>query len=200
MIHFSSSEVYGDYEGVMKEEVMDKNVIRQMNDYALSKWVNETQVRNSAIQHKTETVIVRLFNTYGPGEVYHPYRSVNCKFSYHALVGLPITVYKGHYRTSTYLEDTCRTLSNIIDNFKPGEIYNIGGLEYHDIETLAKYIWDYTGADKSLINYEDSEILTTKSKKVDISKAINDLNHKMTVPLKEGVKQTIDWMKEYYKF
>ena len=66
LIHFSSSEVYGDYDGVMREDVMDKVVITQMNDYAMSKWVNEMQIRNSAIEHQTKSVIVRLFNTYGP--------------------------------------------------------------------------------------------------------------------------------------
>ena len=198
LIHFSSSEVYGDFEDVMAESVMDKFEIKQMNDYAMSKWVNEMQIRNSAIMHETKSVIVRLFNTYGPGEWYHPYRSVNAKFCYHALMGLPVTVYKGHFRTSTYLEDTCRTLSNIVDNFKPGEVYNIGGLEYHDIETLAKKIWEYTKADPALITFADNEILTTKSKKVDISKSVKDLDHKLTVTLEEGVKKTIDWMKEYY--
>lgn len=199
LIHFSSSEVYGDYEDVMKEEVMDKIEIKQMNDYAMSKWVNEMQIRNSRIMHGTQTVIVRLFNTYGPGEWYHPYRSVNAKFCYHALHAWPIVVYRGHWRTSTYLEDTCRTLCNIIDNFKSGEVYNIGGLEHHDIETLAKTIWHYAQADPQLIEYRESEILTTKSKKVDISKAVNDLGHKMTVSLDQGIKRTIDWMREYYK-
>lgn len=199
MIHFSSSEVYGDYDGLMVEDVMDNVEIKQMNDYAMSKWVNEMQIRNSFIQYKTQTVIVRLFNTYGPGEWYHPYRSVNCKFCYHAINNLPVTVYRGHYRTSTYLEDTCRTLSNIVDYFKPGEVYNIGGLEYHDIETLVNIIWDYTGADKSLITLKDSEILTTKSKKVDVTKAVRDLDHKLTVSMDEGVKKTIDWMRNFYK-
>lgn len=198
LIHFSSSEVYGDYGDVMKEEVMDKYEIKQMNDYAMSKWVNEMQIKNSITQHDTKTVIVRIFNTYGPGEWYHPYRSVNCRFCYHALKGWPIVVYKNHFRTSTYIEDCCRTLANIIDNFKPGEIYNIGGLEYHSIEKLADIIWDYAGADRSLIQYKESEILTTKSKKVDISKAARDLDHKLTVNLEEGVKRTINWMKEYY--
>jgi dTDP-glucose 4,6-dehydratase len=198
LIHFSSSEVYGDYEGIMSEDVMDKYEIKQMNDYAMSKWVNEMQIKNSQIKHGTKTVIVRIFNTYGPGEWYHPYRSVNCKFCYHALRGWPIVVYKNYYRTSTYLEDCCRTLSNIVDNFKPGEIYNVGGLEYHSIEKLADLVWDYAGADRSLIQYQDSEILTTRSKKVDIQKAVKDLDHKLTVPLEEGIKRTIDWMRNYY--
>lgn len=198
LIHFSSSEVYGDYSDLMSEAVMDKIEVKQLNDYALSKWVNEQQIRNSATSHKTQTVIVRLFNTYGPGEWYHPYRSVNCKFCYHALHNLPITVYRGHQRTSTYLQDTCTTLANIVDNFKMGEVYNIGGKEEHSIETLADIIWQYTGASPDLITFQESEILTTKKKQVDITKAERDLGHVLSIGLKDGVIKTIDWMKDYY--
>ncbi len=199
LIHFSSSEVYGDYESIMHESVLETASIPQLNDYAMSKRVNEMQIANSRLQHQTQSVIVRLFNTYGPGEWYHPYRSVNCKFSYHALFRLPVTVYGGHFRTSTYLEDTCRTLCNITENFKDGEIYNIGGTEYHSIEDLVDIIWKHTGAPRSLIEVRESEILTTKSKRVDISKAIRDLDHTMTVSLEDGVQKTLAWMREYYK-
>ena len=41
-IYFSTSEVYGDFEEKMSN-VMDNFEIKQMNDYALSKWVNEQQ-------------------------------------------------------------------------------------------------------------------------------------------------------------
>lgn len=195
MVFFSSSEVYGDFPGIMAEDVMDTREIKQLNDYALSKWVNEQQIRNSQAQHGTQTVIVRLFNTYGPGEAYHPYRSVNAKFCHHALIGWPIIVYRGHHRTSTYLSDTCNALANIIKNFKPGEAYNIGGIEYHSIEDLVEIVWSITGADRRLIHYEDSEVLTTKSKKVDISKAVRDLKLELTVSLREGVEKTIQWMR-----
>jgi len=198
MIHFSSSEVYGDYDGIMKEDIMDKIEIKQMNDYAISKWANEMQIRNSRILTNTETVIVRLFNTYGPGEFYHPYRSVNCKFCYHSLMKLPIIVFRGHYRSSTYVDDCVYTLANIIDNFIPGRVYNIGSDQYHNIETLADLIWSYTGAPKDIIQYRDSEKLTTKIKKVDISLSVKELGHKQTVSLEEGIKLTIDWMKKYY--
>lgn len=195
LVHFSSSEVYGDFDGVMSEDVMDTVEIKQMNDYAISKWANEMQIRNSRIMYKTETVIVRLFNTYGPGEYYHPYRSVNCKFCYHALKGLPITVYRDHFRSSTYVEDSVDAISNIADNFIDGRVYNIGSNEYHDIETLADIIWNYTGADRSLITYAESEVLTTKTKTPDNTLSVNELGYKSSVKLKEGVESTIDWMK-----
>lgn len=199
LIHFSSSEVYGDYQDVMYEDVMDKYEIKQLNDYAMTKWVNEMQIRNSAIQYNTETVIVRIFNTYGPGEWYHPYRSVNSKFCYNALHGIPTTVYKGHYRTSLYLKDACNTLSNIVKFFKPGKVYNIGGTEHHSIEELVDIVWKEAGSDRSLLVYEDSEILTTKTKKIDVSRAVNDLAHKSTITLEQGVNETLAWMKSYYK-
>jgi dTDP-glucose 4,6-dehydratase len=199
MIFTSSSEVYGDYDGIMSEDVMDKYEIKQMNDYAMTKWVNEMQIMNSASMHQTETVRVRLFNTYGPGEFYNPYRSVNCVFCYRLLHNLPITVYRGHKRTSTYVIDTVNTLANIVSNFKQGEVYNIGGGDYHDIETLAEYVLRSTGADRSLVTYKDSEPFTTKEKRIDNSKAQRDLGFQVTVSLENGVRRTVDWMRQVYK-
>lgn len=198
LIHFSSSEVYGDWPGVMVETVMDKYEVKQMNDYAMSKWVNEMQIRNSATQFRTESVVVRLFNTYGPGEYYSPYRSVNCRFLYCALNGLPWTVYRGHRRTSTYLGDTVRTLCNIVTNFHPGATYNIGGKCEHTIEELSDAVLRVTSADCDLVQYKDSEILTTKAKCVDVSKAVADLDHKDTYSLEDGLRITAEWMQTIY--
>lgn len=198
LVHFSSSEVYGDYTGIMEESVLDKYAINQMNDYAISKWANELQIRNSRIIYDTETVIVRLFNTYGPGEYYHPYRSAICKFCYHALKGLPIIIYKGHYRSNSYIDDCSQTIAHIAHNFIPGRIYNIGSNEYYSIEKLADIIWNYTGAPRDLIHYADSEKLTTKKKRVNVDLSIRELGHKSTIKIGEGIKKTINWMREYY--
>ena len=199
LVHTSSSEVYGDYRDVMYEDVIDNVAIPQMNDYAMSKRVNEMQIANSNTQHDTESVIVRLFNTYGPGEWYHPFRSVNCTFTYNLLHGKPVRVYKGHTRTSTYIYDCARTLANIADNFKPGETYNIASNHHHSIEELIEWIVKETGADSNLVTYDEkSEILTTKDKYVNSEKAREDLNHQDTTSLQDGVKKTVDWMREYY--
>jgi dTDP-glucose 4,6-dehydratase len=199
LIHFSSSEVYGDWPELMVETVMDKYEVKQLNDYAMTKWVNEMQIRNAAAQYKTETVVVRLFNTYGPGEYYSPYRSVNCRFLYCALRGLPWVVYRGHQRTSTYLADTVRTLANIADSFQLGETYNIGGDHLHTIEDLSDAVLKVTGADPSLVEYRDSEILTTKIKRVDTRKSCEHLGHTNSYSLEEGIRLTAEWMRKVYE-
>jgi dTDP-glucose 4,6-dehydratase len=125
---------------------------------------------------------------------------VICLFCYRALHDIPYIVYRGHKRTSTYIGDMARTLANISGAFKPGNVYNIGGTDYHDIETCSEIVLRLLGkSDNTLVEYRDSEILTTKQKLVDCSKAIRDLEHRSTVPLEEGIRRTLDWMKQAYR-
>lgn len=198
MVFTSSSEIYGDYRGVMVEDVPDKVPLRQMNDYAITKWVNELQIMNSASMFNTETVRVRLFNTYGPGEYYSNYRSAICIFIYKALHNLPYRVYLKHKRTSSYIDDTVRTLANIVNNFKPGNVYNIAGSELHEMKTASDIILDYLGLDDHLVDYLEVEDATTLDKMVDASKSEKDLGHKNTMNLKDGIINTIEWQRGVY--
>lgn len=198
MIFSSSSEVYGDYDDVMEESVPLDEGPRQLNDYAISKWVNEQQIMNAADRHGNETVRVRFFNTYGPGERYSEYRSVVSKFCYRALHDLPYHVYENHHRSFTYIGDTVRTLANIPDAFKPGEVYNIAGEEYYNIKELSDIVLDYLGKDDSKVEYRGIEEHNTLNKKASIEKTKRDLDHEQRVHLEEGVARTIDWMREVY--
>ena len=198
LIHFSSSEVYGDYDDIMYEDTLDKIPIKQMNDYAISKWVNELQINNSRLMNNTESVCVRLFNTYGPGEFYSEYRSVICMFTYKALHNLPYTVYTGHHRTNTYIDDCIYALANICDRFRSGETYNIASAEYYDIKHISDLILKNTGKTDSMIEYKDFEPQTTIDKRVDNSKAANDLGLKTTVDIEEGIIRNISWMRDVY--
>ena len=198
MIFFSSAEIYGDYQGVMREDIPEKIHIHLLNDYAMTKWVGEMMIKNSAMQYGTETVIVRPFNVYGPGEHYHPYRGFIPKFIYHALFDIPYTVYLGHKRTLEYIDDICNALANIVDNFKPGEIYNLGGDEQYEIKYISDLILNYLGKDDSIVTYKESEPFTTKVKTPDSTKAKRDLGFKITVKPEEGIPQTIEWFKKVY--
>jgi dTDP-glucose 4,6-dehydratase len=200
LIFFGSAEVYGDYEGLMREDVMDTVAIKQMNDYAISKWVNEMQILNSASMFGTETVRMRLFNVYGVGEHYTPYRGWIPKFIYKAMHDEPYTVFLGHKRTLEYVEDLCRAFANIIDNFKLGEVYNFGGETQYDIKFVSDLILKNLNKDDSKVTYKDCEPFTTKIKTPDASKARKDLGFKLTVAPEDGIRRTVDWFKElYYK-
>lgn len=201
LIAFSSAEVYGDYDGLMTESVMDTVPIKQMNDYAMTKWVNEMQALNSAAMFGTEIVRVRPVNVYGPGEPYAPYRGVVPTIIYKALTRQPYTVYLGHRRIFDYIEDSCRTFANIADHFIPGEVYNVGGRpEWEcEIKHLSDLVLRHLGIDDGLVTYQEAEPFTTKVKHIDCTKAQRDLNHDPKVPLEVGIPRMIEWMKEYYK-
>jgi dTDP-glucose 4,6-dehydratase len=192
MTFFSSAEVYGDYSGIMSEDVMIRNPIKdtyQMNDYAITKWAGELMCVNSTRMFGTETVRVRPVNCYGPGEHYTPYRGFIPKFIYHALYNKPYFVYKGHRRIIDYVEDSCRTFANIVDNFIPGEVYNVGGRpEWEkEIKEYSDIILRTVGRDDSLVTYKKSEPFTTNVKQIDCSKAVRDLKHDPRVSPEEGI-------------
>lgn len=198
LIFFGSAEVYGDYDGVMSEDVMDRIPIKQMNDYAIAKWVNELQILNSADMFNTESVRVRLFNVYGPGDKYTPYRGWIPKFIYSAIEGVPYTVYLGHKRTLEYVGDICSAFANIIENFKDGEVYNLGDGEQYSIKYVSDLILKCVGKDDSLVSYEQGEPFTTKIKTPNSSKAKKDLGFKLTIPIEEGIQKTVNWYKKFY--
>lgn len=204
MIFYSSAEVYGDYNGVMTEDVMEKNPIKdtyQMNDYAITKWAGELMCMNSATMFGTETVRVRPVNCYGPLEHYTPYRGFIPKFIYQALHNQPYTVFNGHKRIIDFVEDSCRTWANIVDNFIPGEVYNVAGKPEweREIKQYSDLILNAVGKDDSQVTYHESEPFTTMIKTIDCSKAVKDLNHNPKVTPEEGIKRTVEWMKWYYR-
>lgn len=200
LIDFSSAEVYGDYSGVMTEELIEQNSFQLMNDYAMSKRVNEMQVKNAMEKFDTESVMVRPVNCYGPGIDYSEYRGVVPIFIWHALNDEPYIVYEGHRRIFDYVGDTASTLANLVDSFHPGEVYNLGGNPDWEItiRELSDLILGHLGKSDDLVSYKEQEEMTTDIKQIDSSKARNHLDHDPQIPPEEGIPKTIEWFKAEY--
>lgn len=199
LIFTSSSEIYGEaQEPLLTEDLPIQKTIIQHNDYALTKWANEVQIINFEKKYQTSIVRLRLFNAYGPGEYYHPYRSVVCLFVYRALKGIPYDVYEGYHRVFMYVDDLIPTIANVGNNFKPGEVYNIGGMEYRSVRELSDLILKYTKGDPELVRYLPEDKHNTVSKRPDIQKAVRDLGHNPKMLLEEGIPITVEWMKKIY--
>ena len=198
LVHFSSSEIYGDFRGEMYESVPLDHPLLPLNDYAMTKLVNEWQIRNESILNGTETVVVRLFNTYGPGEFFTPYRSVIARFCYYALHSKPYTVHLGHKRSFSYIDDTVNSIANIVTSFVPGDVYNIGDSTQYSIKDVSDLIQKECGIVSSLVNYEDKEELTTTEKMINNHQARTRLGYKQSVSLEEGIAHTVAWMRQVY--
>lgn len=195
IVQFSSSEVYGDYEGVMTEDVPVRTVIKPLNDYAGTKIFNEWQMTNGHAMYGTRYVIVRLFNLYG-NEPYSPYRSVICRFCHAALAGERIVVHQGHQRSFIYISDAVNTLANIVGNFNCGAVYNIGNAtEMFRIEDVAGLILRSAGASPDLLDIRAEEPLTTRIKICDTTAAEKALGHRITVGFEEGIHKTLAFLR-----
>lgn len=199
LIFASSSEIYGEESSkILDEDLPLRKSIIQHNDYATTKWVNEVQMMNFEKRHGNQIVRCRFFNAYGPGEYYHHYRSVVCLFCYRALFGIPWEVYEGYHRVFMYIDDFIPTLANVCENFKAGEVYNIGGEEYRSVKELSDLILKHTGANASLVKYLPEDKHNTVNKRPNIEKAKKAFGHNPKIVLEEGVPKTIEWMKQVY--
>jgi len=199
LIFASSSEIYGDkHQQILSEDIPLNHSIIQHNDYAVTKWVNEVQIMNFEKRFGTPVVRLRFFNAYGPGEHYHNYRSVVCLFTYRALHRLPYDVYLGYHRVFMYIDDFIPTLANVVDNFVPGEVYNIGGDEFRSVKELSDLILNSLKTDDSIVNYLPEDKHNVLNKKPDIENARKAFGHNPRIILEEGVPNTVRWMKSVY--
>ena len=195
----SSSEIYGDkHAEILREDIPLQHSIIQHNDYAVTKWVNEIQIMNFEKRYGNQCVRLRFFNAYGPGEYYHNYRSVVCLFGYRALHRMPYEVYEGYHRVFMYIDDFIPTLATVVDNFVPGEVYNIGGEEFRSVRELSDLILDHVACDDRLVTYLPEDKHNVQNKRPDISKAKLAFGHNPKTTLEEGIPKTIEWMKHAY--
>lgn len=199
LVFASSSEVYGERPGVFLDESLALDPKLLSNDYAISKLVNEAQIENAQKQWGAQVMTLRFFNAYGPGEFYHAYRSVVCLFAYRALKSLPFTVYEGYHRVFQYVDDLVATLVRAATRFEPGLIANVAGTEYVSVRYMYDLLRTLVPESLSPVTFEPEEKHNVTSKKPSIARAQTYLGHDPSVKLKDGLVETVRWMRETYR-
>lgn len=109
----------------------------------INKYVEELYAKYYAMQFAIPIVSIRIFNTYGPGEMPGKYRNVIPNFIEKALNNeeLTITGDGAEIRDFTYVDDTvtCLKLAATSD-YSTGEFFNAGTSTPITISHLAKTI------------------------------------------------------------
>jgi dTDP-glucose 4,6-dehydratase len=196
----STSETYGDPLVNPQPETYWGNVnpIGLRGVYDEAKRFAEALTMAYNRYHGVDTRIVRIFNTYGPRMRPHDGRVVS-NFIVQAIQGEPLTVYGNGDQTRSfcYVDDEVQGIIKLLLASSTPEIHqpvNIGNPHELTVEMIARKILELTGSPSRIVHATLPED-DPKVRHPDITKAIHLLGWKPAVPLEEGLRQTIEYLR-----
>jgi len=200
ILQASTSEVYGDPEVHPQSEGYwgRVNSIGTRSCYDEGKRCAETLFYDYHRQHNLTIKIARIFNTYGPRM--HPSDGrVVSNFIMQALQNHPITVYGDGSQTRSfcYVDDLINGLVKLMnspDSFT-GPV-NLGNPAELTVLDLARQIISLCDS-KSKIIFKNLPLDDPLRRKPDISLAKQELTWEPNITLKQGLKETVTYFKNY---
>jgi UDP-glucuronate decarboxylase len=193
----STSEVYGDplIHPQSEDYFGNVNPIGIRSCYDEGKRVAETLCFDYHRQHNVEIRVARIFNTYGPRMLENDGRVVS-NFIAQSLQGKPLTVYGDGSQTRSfcYVTDLVDGLIKLMDSHHTGPV-NLGNPEEYTILQLAQNIRDRINPSQA-ISFEPLPQDDPKQRKPDITRAKDWLNWQPTIPLDQGLAETISEFKQ----
>ena len=176
--------------------------------YQISKVVGEFYSVYYHRQHGLPTVRARFQNVYGPGEILGAgrwrgtpatvWRNVTPTFVYRALKGLPLQL-ENEGRASRdfiFVGDIVDGLIACADRGAPGDVYNLASGQETTIRELAELVVRLSGSSSELELGPPREWDRSGHRFGSPEKARRELGFAASVPLEDGLRQTIDWMRE----
>lgn len=195
-VYTSSSCIYGNERGAISENVSKFSLD---TPYAVTKLLGEQYVRFFREHHDMATVILRLFNSYGPGEYPGKYRNVIPNFVHRALQGKPLNIYGtgDETRDYTFIDDTVSAIILAMESpAAVGKTFNTGTGTETSTKVLAEKIKALCGS-KSAIEYQPRRGWDSVDRRCsDISLIRSTLGYKTTTELDAGLKATVEWFRE----
>lgn len=191
LVYASSSSVYGANLGLESKEV---DYPHPISPYGVSKLAAENLVRLYGSEFGIETVALRYFTVFGPGQ--RPDMAFH-KIIDSALKGEPFPLHGDgtQIRDFTYVADVVKAnLLAINKTLLPGSIYNIGGGVPVSMNRVIAEIEEMLGTKVvvSEVSFGKGNPRKTAS---DSSAAKRDLEWMPATDLKEGLLEQISWQK-----
>ena len=187
VVYASSSSVYGDTEILPKQESM---TTKPLSPYAVSKLTGENYC-NVFRQNGLETVILRYFNVYGPGQSPDSSAVIPSFIKGLRSKGKIIIYGDGHQsRDFTYVKDVVQATILAGESSKQG-IYNVGaGLRY-SLHELLDILYREIG-ELADIEYKDWRKGDVKDSFADITRARVLLGYEPEWNLSTGIKDMLN--------
>lgn len=194
VLYVSSSCVYG---GQVRMDESDEKFYPD-TPYAITKLLGERYAGFWARQHNLNIAIVRLFNTYGPGEFPGRYRNVIPNFIRSALNGDQLTILGTGEETRdfTYVADTVRGMCMVLfGDTVPADVFNIGTGKKTRIIDLAVTINAYVGNNAGVIYQPRRNWDAVINRQACVNKISTLLGFEAAIDLTAGIHLTCDWIR-----
>jgi nucleoside-diphosphate-sugar epimerase len=195
LVYAASSSAYGDTEVLPKHEDMPSN---PLSPYALQKFVGERYCRLYHELFGVETVSLRYFNVFGPGQDPHSeYSAVIPKFIKGLLAKQPITIYGDgeQSRDFTYIDNVVE--ANLLALEAPdaaGKMCNIGCGERITLNRLVTLLEQQLRT-KAQVSYTPPNAGDVRNSLADIERAKVLLRYRPEIMIEEGLRRTIEAMR-----
>jgi dTDP-glucose 4,6-dehydratase len=192
----STSEIYGDplVHPQTEEYWGNVNPIGPRGCYDEAKRFAEALAMAYHKEHRVETRIVRIFNTYGPRMRLHDGRVVPAFIS-QALKNRPVTVFGRGQQTRSfcYVSDLIEGIYRLMMSSSDQPV-NIGNPAEMTVLEFAKEIIRATGS-HSKISFKPLPQDDPRQRRPDITRARTILGWAPKVPLSEGLVKTIEYFR-----
>jgi len=192
VVFTSSGAVYGEQ---TEQPVREDHAPNPQSPYAVSKLAAEYYVRTIGALWGIETVILRIFNAYGPGQslpASHP--PVVPRFLHQALHGGSLVIFGsgGQTRDFVYVDDVVEALAAAATAADVDRrIVNVGTGRETSINDLAARVAEATGREVDLL-HSPAESGGVSRLCADISVARQLLNYEPCVDLAQGLSLTLE--------
>lgn len=184
LVFISSAAVYGVPE---KLPIREDHPLKPISPYGLSKLLGENIIEYYS--SKLKTIVLRLFNVYGPGQ--SSYAAVIKSFSERLLANKPPIIFGDGKQTRDFIhvKDVCRAIELSLNSNYTG-VFNIASGSQVSIEELARLMISITGASVNPV-YSSPRPGDIDKSWADITKAKEILGFEPRVSLKEGLKDIL---------
>ena len=200
LLFASTSEIYGDpHEHPQRESYWGNvNPIGPRSVYDEAKRFGETYVSFYQRERQANTVIVRIFNTYGPRMDPDDGRVVS-SFIRDGIKGKSFQVFGDGKQTRSFcfISDLVAGLRAAMDSGITGPV-NLGNPNEFTLLELATQVGKVLDIEP-VLEFKELPIDDPKQRQPDISYAKSALNWEPRIQLTEGLQLTADWMKTRLK-
>lgn len=212
LVYASSSSVYG--AGTMLPYSVHEPASHPVSLYAATKRANELMAHSYSSLFGLPTTGLRFFTVYGPWG--RPDMALFL-FARAILEGRPIEVfnYGHHKRDFTYIDDIVEGVVRVLDRIAqpdlqwdgahpnpgssraPYRIYNVGSNRPIDLLRYIEVLEECLGrkAEKIMLPMQAGDVADTFA---DVRELIDDVGYKPSTPVEQGVRNFVDWFRDYY--